>query len=101
MLKQAQQMQADAARVQNELSSKTVSSSVGGGNVVVEANGAGDVLSIKINKAVVDPNDVEMLEELVLTGVRQAINEGRKLAEAEMGRLTAGLGLPGMGGMGF
>ena len=101
MLKQAQKMQADAAKMQTDLAQKTVSASVGGGKVTVVATGAGDVVSIKISKDVVDPEDVEMLEDLVLSGVKQAIDEGKKMAEGEMGRLTAGLGGMGLPGMGF
>jgi DNA-binding YbaB/EbfC family protein len=101
MLKQAQKMQADAAKMQGELASKTVTASVGGGKVTVVATGTGDVLSIKISKDVVDPEDVEMLEDLVLSGVKQAIEDGKKMAEAEMGKLTAGLGGMGLPGMGF
>ncbi len=101
MLKQAQKMQADAAKMQTDLSQKTVSASVGGGKVTVVATGAGDVVSIKISKDVVDPEDVEMLEDLVLSGVKQAIDEGKKMAESEMGKLTAGLGGMGLPGMGF
>ena len=101
MLKQAQKMQADAAKMQTELAQKTVTSSVGGGKVTVVATGAGDVVSIKISKDVVDPDDVEMLEDLILTGVRQAIDEGKKMAESEMGKLTAGLSGMGLPGMGF
>ena len=100
MLKQAQKMQEDAVRMQSELAKRTVTSSVGGGKVTVVATGAGDVVSIKISKDVVDPEDVEMLEDLVLSGVKQAIEDGKKMAESEMGKLTAGLsgmGLPGMG----
>ena len=100
MLKQAQKMQEDAVRMQSELAKRTVTSSVGGGKVTVIATGAGDVVSIKISKDVVDPEDVEMLEDLVLSGVKQAIEDGKKMAESEMGKLTAGLsgmGLPGMG----
>ncbi len=101
MLKQAQKMQADAAKMQTDLAQKTVTASVGGGKVTVVATGAGDVVSIKISKEVVDPEDVEMLEDLVLSGVRQAIEEGKKMAESEMGKLTAGLGGMGLPGMGF
>ena len=101
MLKQAQKMQADAAKMQTDLAQKTVSASVGGGKVTVVATGAGDVVSIKISKEVVDPEDVEMLEDLVLIGVKQAIDEGKKMAESEMGKLTAGLGGMGLPGMGF
>lgn len=101
MLKQAQKMQSDASKMQSELASKTFTASVGGGKVTVTATGAGDVVSIKISKDVVDPDDVEMLEDLVLSGVRQAIEEGKKVAESEMGKLTAGLSGMGLPGMGF
>jgi nucleoid-associated protein EbfC len=93
-----QKMMKQAAKMQEELTAalatKTVDVSVGGGNVTVTANGLGDILAIKIAKQVVDPEDVEMLEDLVLTGVKQAIKEGKELASSEMGRMTAGLGLP-------
>ena len=78
MLKQAQKMQADAAKMQADLAAKTFTASVGGGKVTVTATGAGDVVSIKISRDVVDPDDVEMLEDLVLSGVKQAIDEGKK-----------------------
>jgi DNA-binding YbaB/EbfC family protein len=72
MMQQAQRMQAKLAEKQAELSQKTIEASAGGGKVTVTANGAGDVLSIKIDPSVVDPDDVEMLEDLVLAGVKQA-----------------------------
>lgn len=96
MLKQAQQMQAKLAETQAELAEKTVEASVGGGKVIVIANGAGEVTSIKIDPQVVDPTDVEMLEDLVLSGVKQAIEDAKKMASGEMGKLTAGLNIPGM-----
>ncbi len=96
MLKQAQQMQEKMAAAQAELADRTVESSVGGGKVTVVANGAGDVLSIKIDPQVVDPTDVEMLEDLVLSGVKQAIEDAKKMAGDEMGKLTAGLNIPGL-----
>lgn len=96
MLKQAQQMQAKLAETQAELAEKTVEASVGGGKVKVVANGSGDVISIKIDPQVVDPQDVEMLEDLVLSGVKQAIEDAKKMAGSEMGKLTAGLNIPGM-----
>jgi DNA-binding YbaB/EbfC family protein len=94
MMKQAQKMQEQLAQTQAELAEKTVEASVGGGRVTVVANGAGDVLSIKISRDVVDPEDVEMLEDLVLTGVKQAIESGRQMAQGEMAKVTGGLGLP-------
>jgi len=99
MMKQAQKMQEQLAQKQAELAEQTVEITAGGGKITVVANGAGDVLSIKISPDVVNPEDVEMLEDLVLGGVKQAITKGRELAQAEMGKVTAGLGLPP--GMGF
>ncbi len=96
MLQQAQQMQTKLAATQAELANKTVEASAGGGKIVVTANGAGDVLSIKIDPSVVDPQDVEMLEDLVLVGVKQAIENGRALAADEMKKVTGGMNLPGL-----
>ena len=98
-MKQAQKMQADMQQAQEELGQRIVEATAGGGKITVTANGAGDILSIKISKDVVDPNDVEMLEDLVLTGVQKAIAEGRALMQAEMGKITGGMGLPP--GLGF
>jgi len=81
------------AKTQAELEEKTVEVSAGGGKVKVVANGAGEVISIKIDKAIVDVNDVEFLEEVVLSGVKQAIEQGKTLAQSEMSKITAGLGL--------
>lgn len=99
MMKQAQQMQKKMGEMQAELAEKEFEASVGGGKVTVVANGAGEVSSIKIDPAVVDPDDVEMLEDLVLTGVKSAIEQAKAFSGEEMGKLTAGLGLPP--GMGF
>ena len=89
-------MQAQMAKTQAELEEKTVEVSAGGGKVTVIANGAGEVLSIKIDKEIVDPNDVEFLEEVVLSGVKQAIEQGKALAQSEMTKITGGLGVPGL-----
>ena len=86
-------MQEQMAKTQSELESKTVEVSTGGGKVKVTANGAGDVLAIKIDKEVVDPNDVEFLEEMVLSAVQQAAEQGKALAQSEMSKITGGLGL--------
>ena len=93
LMKQAQKMQEQMTKTQAELEKKAVEVSAGGGKVKVTANGAGDVIAIKIDKEVVDPNDVEFLEEIVLSGVRQAIEQGKALAQTEMSRITGGLGL--------
>ncbi len=93
-----QKMMKQAAKMQEELTAalatKTVDVSVGGGNVTVTANGLGDILAIKISKEVVDPEDVEFLQAQILSGVKQAIEKGKALAQGEMGKMTAGLGLP-------
>lgn len=99
MMKQAQKMQKDMASVQAALAERTVEATAGGGKVKVTATAAGEVTSIRIDPSVVDPGDVEILEDLILTGVRQALAEGRKVSEAEMKKITAGMGLPP--GMGF
>jgi nucleoid-associated protein EbfC len=96
LMKQAQKMQEQMARTQSELAEKTVEVEAGGGKVKVVANGAGDVISIKIDKQIVDPNDVEFLEEVVLSGVKTAIEQGKALAESEMTKITGGLGIPGL-----
>ena len=97
MMKQAQQMQAKMQQTQAELAEREVEASAGGGKVTVVATCAGDVKSIKIDPAIVDPEDVEILEDLVLSGVSQAIEAGRKQMEEEMGKITGGMG--GMGGL--
>jgi len=93
LMKQAQKMQEQMAKTQAELEEKTVEVSAGGGKVTVVANGAGEVISIKIDKAVVDPNDVEFLEEVVLSGVKQAIEQGKALAQSEMAKISGGFGM--------
>ncbi|HQZ28307.1 MAG: YbaB/EbfC family nucleoid-associated protein [Verrucomicrobiales bacterium] len=99
MMKQAQQMQKKMGEMQEELAGREVEASVAGGKVTVRANGAGDVLSIKIDPAVVDAEDVELLEDLVLSAVKQAVEQGKALSANEMSKLTAGMGLPP--GLGF
>jgi len=96
LMKQAQKMQEQMAKTQAELEENTVEVSAGGGKVTVIANGTGDVLSIKIDKEIVDPNDVEFLEEVVLSGVKGAIEQGKAMAQSEMTRITGGLGVPGL-----
>jgi len=99
MMQQARKMQEQMLQAQEELAGKEVTATAGGGKVTVVANGAGDVISIKIAKEVVDPEDVEMLEDLILTGVKKAIEDGKALAQSEMGKVTGGMGLPP--GLGF
>jgi DNA-binding YbaB/EbfC family protein len=99
ILKQAQRAQQDMQRVQAGLAQQTVEGTAAGGKVTVTATAAGDIQAIRIDPSVVDPADVEILEDLVLAAVRQALDAGRKLAEGEMKKVTAGMGLPP--GMGF
>jgi DNA-binding YbaB/EbfC family protein len=97
LMKQAQKMQEQMAKTQADLEGKTVEVSAGGGKVKVVANGAGDVVSIKIDPAIVDRDDVAFLEEVVLSGVKSAIEQGKALAQSEMTKITGGLGIPGLG----
>lgn len=98
MMKQMQKMQQGMQSAQAELAVREVEASTGGGKVTVRANCAGDILSIKIAPEVVDPEDVEMLEDLVLSGVKQALEKGKAEMAAEMSKVTGGMGLPpGMG----
>jgi nucleoid-associated protein EbfC len=92
LMKQAQKMQEQMAKTQAELEKKTVEVTAGGGKIKVTANGAGDIVAIKIDKEVVDPNDVEFLEDLVLDAVKQAVEQGKAVAQSEMSRITDGLG---------
>ncbi len=97
LMKQAQKMQEQMAKTQAELEEKTVEVQAAGGKITVVANGAGDVISLKIDKQIVDPDDVEFLEEAVLSGVKQAIEQGKALAQDEMSKITGGLGVSGLG----
>ncbi|MEX1045101.1 MAG: YbaB/EbfC family nucleoid-associated protein [Chthoniobacterales bacterium] len=98
MMKEAQKMQERLAKAQNDLAAQTLQVSAGGGQVNVTVNGAGDITAIKISPDAVDPSDVDMLEDLVLSGIREAQEAARKLQADTMGQVTGGLGgLPGLG----
>ena len=94
MMAQLQVLQEEMAKQQAALAEETVEASVGGGVVKVVATGQQDIVSISIQPEVVDPDDVEMLEDLILSAVTEALELSRKLAEERMGGLTSGLGLP-------
>jgi DNA-binding YbaB/EbfC family protein len=96
MLKQVQKMQAQMTLTQEALANETVEGASGGGMVTVKANGQGDVVAISISKEVVDPDDVEMLEDLVLSAVRESIRLSRELAEKRLGSFTGGINIPGL-----
>ena len=97
LMKQAQKMQEQMHKAQAELEEKTVEVQAAGGKVTVVANGAGDVISLKIAKEIVDPDDVEFLQDAVLSGVKQAIEQGKALAQSEMSKITGGMGVAGLG----
>lgn len=97
MLKQAQKMQADMARVQQELAEKEVEGTAGGGAVVVKVSGENKVLSVTIKPDVVDASDVEMLQDLVMAATNQALENAAELAKQEMAKVTGGMNIPGLG----
>lgn len=94
IMKQAQQMQERVKKLQEEAGVKTVEATSGGGMVTVIANGRQEILSIKIDPSVVDPKDLEMLQDLVTAAVNEALRKSQELMKDEMGKLTAGMGLP-------
>jgi DNA-binding YbaB/EbfC family protein len=91
-----QQLQARLAKAQEELANMTIEASSGGGAVKVIINGQQQIKSINISKEVVNPDDIEMLEDLVLTAVTEAITKSQEAASKEMGALTGGLKIPGL-----
>ena len=91
MMKQAQEMQ---ERLKKQMADMRVEATAGGGMVTVVVNGRQEILSIKIDKSVVDPNDIEMLQDLIAAAVNEALRKSQELMKDEMGRITAGMGLP-------
>ena len=96
MMRQAQELQAKLAKAQQELSNTVVEASSGGGAVKVTIDGQQKILSVKISPEVVNPDDVELLEDLVLTAVSEAIAKSQELAAEHIGKLTGGLKIPGL-----
>ncbi len=96
MMKQVKKMQEQMLKAQEELGSKTIDGSAGGGVVTVQVNGHKKVLSISIKPEAVDPDDVEMLQDLVLTAVNDALAKADELANADMGKFTGGMKIPGL-----
>jgi DNA-binding YbaB/EbfC family protein len=95
-LKQAQQLQARLAKAQEELETQTVEASVGGGVIKVVATGKQTIESIAIDPSAVDPDDVEILQDLVLAAVNEALAKSHQLAQDRLGAITGGLNIPGM-----
>ena len=96
MLKQAQQLQSKMMKLQEELAEKTVETTSGGGMVKVVANGKQQVVSIQIEKEVVDPDDLEMLQDLILAAINDALSKSQEMVSGEMSKLTGGMNIPGL-----
>jgi len=96
MMKQAQKLQKKMMQTQAELATKTVEASSGGGMVKVIANGGQKIESITFEKEIIDPEDIEMLQDLVLAAVNDALNKAQEMVSSEMGKLTGGLNIPGL-----
>jgi DNA-binding YbaB/EbfC family protein len=102
MMRQVQQMQADMAKAQEALKSEVVEASAGGGTVTVKITGALELKEVRIDPEAVDPEDVELLQDLVLAAVNEAIRAAQELAESRLGGAMGGLGgLEGLGGLGL
>jgi len=99
MMRQLQQMQAQMESTQTEVEESVFSATAGGGMVTAQVNGKKELLSIKIDPEVVDPDDVEMLEDLVTAAINEALGKASKTMEDKMGALTGGMNIPGMPGM--
>ena len=96
LLKQAQQMQAKMSTLQKELEQRELEVSTGGGMIKIKVNGKQQILDFKLNPECVDPNDVEMLEELIKTGVNQAVSESQEMVSKAMSKVTGGINIPGL-----
>jgi nucleoid-associated protein EbfC len=97
IMKEPQKLQQQMEALQAEVAKKKVDATSGGGMVTVEANGKQEILSIKIDREVINPDDAQMLEDLVLAACNEALRKSRDMVQAEMGKLTAGLKIPGLG----
>jgi len=96
IMEQARGMQEKMAKIQQDLASKTITGSSGGGMVLVTVSGQGDVISISIEKNVIDPSESEMLQDLIIAATNDAIRKSRELSKQEMAQLTGGLNIPGL-----
>lgn len=96
LVRQAQMMQKKMSQMQEDMAGRTVEASAGGGMVTAVVTGAQDLVSIKIDKSVVDPNDVDMLQDLILAAVSDAMKKSKEMAAAEMQQLTGGMKIPGL-----
>jgi hypothetical protein len=97
LLKQAQKIQAEMVRIQEELSHKTVEASAGGGMVTIVANGRQEIVSVKIDPEVMKMGDLEMLQDLILAAINEALKKAQGMIAEEMGKITGGINIPGFG----
>jgi nucleoid-associated protein EbfC len=97
MMKEAQKLQAQMERMQEEIGKKIVEATAGGGMVTVQANGKQELIAIKIDPEVIVKDDAQMLEDLVLAACNEALRKSRELVQQELGKLTGGLKIPGLG----
>lgn len=100
LMREAQKIQTQMQKVQEEAKAKTIEASAGGGMVTVVANGGGELVSIKIEKDVINPDDAEMLQDLILAASNEALRRAQQMVNDEVSKLTMGLQVPGMGGLG-
>jgi DNA-binding YbaB/EbfC family protein len=96
MMKQAQKLQSKIFKLQEELADRTVETTVGGGMIKAVASGKQELLSIKIDPEVVDPNDVQMLEDLIVAAVNEVLKKSQEMVSEEMTKLTGGFNIPGL-----
>ncbi|OGL07086.1 MAG: nucleoid-associated protein, YbaB/EbfC family [Candidatus Rokubacteria bacterium RIFCSPLOWO2_02_FULL_68_19] len=96
MMKEAQKLQAQLEALREEVAKKKVEATAGGGMVTVEASGNQEIVSIKIDREVINPEDAQMLEDLVLAACNEALRKSREMVQAEMGKITGGLRIPGL-----
>ncbi len=99
LMRQAKKMQQEMAKIQEEAKKKTVEASAGGGMVTVTANGGMEIVSIKIEREVVNPDDIEMLQDLIIAAANEALRRAQQMVSEEMSKVTGGLNLPGMGNL--
>ncbi len=97
IMKQAKKMQEQIGQLQQELETKTIEAQAGGGMVRVVVNGKFNIVSMKIEKDVVNPEDIEMLQDLIAAAINEGIRKAQEMASTEMAKITGGLGIPGLG----
>lgn len=99
VMQQAQEFQRRMAEAQEALAARQLTSTVGGGMVTVTVNGKSDLLAIRIEREVINPDDPNLLQDLIVAGVNDAMRKAREAMQAEMGKLTGGMNIPGLSGM--